>query len=238
MQRYFVSFKKADDIILSKDDIFHITHVMRMGVGDNFEINNDGDIYVASIININPFKFNIVKKMEENHEISKDITLLYCIPKGDKIDFVLQKATELGAKNIVLINSSRTVAKINSSNKEKKLIRFNKIIKEAVEQCKRTYKPEILDIIDYKDINKYLCDLNLIAYENCNDKVSDLKTLLNNFNKKSISILIGAEGGFSKEEVDYAINLGFNEISLGKRILRSETSVFYLMSVLSFYFED
>ena len=119
-----------------------------------------------------------------------------------------------------------------------KLIRFNKIIKEAVEQCKRTYKPEILDIIDYKDIKKYLCDLNFIAYENCNDKVSDLKTLLNNFNKKSISILIGAEGGFSKEEVDYALNLGFSEISLGKRILRSETSVFYLMSVLSFYFED
>lgn len=238
MQRYFVSFKNVDDIILSEDDIFHITHVMRMNNGDNFEINNDGDIYVALITNVNPFEFKIIKNIEEDHEISKDITLLYCIPKGDKIDLVLQKATELGVKNIVLINSSRTVAKINSSNKEKKLIRFNKIIKEAVEQCKRTYKPEILDIIDYKDIKKYLCDLNFIAYENCNDKVSDLKTLLNNFNKKSISILIGAEGGFSKEEIDYALNLGFSEISLGKRILRSETSVFYLMSVLSFYFED
>jgi len=238
MQRYFVSFKNCDDIILSKDDIFHITHVMRMGVNDQFEINNDGDIYLSKIISLSPFKFEILSKYNENRELNVDITLLYCLPKGDKIDLVLQKVTELGVKNIVLINSSRCIAKITKENKEKKIFRFNKILKEATEQCKRSFIPKILDVIDFKDIGKFVCDLNLIAYENYKGTISDLKQILHKFDGKSISILIGPEGGFSKDEVKTAINYKFKEISLGKRILRSETSCIYLMSVLSYEFED
>lgn len=237
MQRYFTSFKDEKNITISNDDIFHIVKVMRMKINDQFEINNDGDIYLAKITSINPFKFEIIKKKEENHELKTNITLLYCLPKGDKIDLVLQKATELGVRNIVLVNSSRCIAKINDENKNKKLIRFNKIIKEATEQCKRNFLPVLKDIIKFNEISNYKSELNLIAYENSTMSNYELKQLLRNFRGDSVSILIGAEGGFSKDEVEYALKNNFTVISLGNRILRSETSVFNLLSILGYELE-
>ena len=237
MQRYFTSFKDEKNIIISNDDIFHIVKVMRMKINDQFEINNDGDIYLAQINSLAPFSFKILKKIDENHELKTKITLLYCLPKGDKIDLVLQKATELGVNQIVLVNSSRCIAKINDENKKKKLARFNKIIKEATEQCKRNNLPALKDVIKFNEISNYQSDLNLIAYENSKMSNQELKDLLRNFKGNTVTILIGAEGGFSKEEVEYALKNNFISISLGNRILRSETSVFNLLSILGYELE-
>ena len=237
MQRYFTSFKDEKNITISNDDIFHIVKVMRMKINDQFEINNDGDIYLAQINSLAPFSFKIIKKIDENHELKTKITLLYCLPKGDKIDLVLQKATELGVKQIVLVNSSRCIAKINDENKKKKLARFNKIIKEATEQCKRNNLPALKDVIKFNEISNYQSDLNLIAYENSKMSNQELKDLLRNFKGNTVTILIGAEGGFSKEEVEYALKNNFISISLGNRILRSETSVFNLLSILGYELE-
>lgn len=237
MQRYFTSFKDEKNITISNDDIFHIVKVMRMKINDQFEINNDGDIYLAQINSLAPFSFKIIKKIDENHELKTKITLLYCLPKGDKIDLVLQKATELGVNQIVLVNSSRCIAKINDENKEKKLARFNKIIKEATEQCKRNNLPALKDVIKFNEISNYQSDLNLIAYENSKMSNLELKDLLRNFKGNTVTILIGAEGGFSKEEVEYALKNNFISISLGNRILRSETSVFNLLSILGYELE-
>lgn len=237
MQRYFTSFKDEKNITILNDDIFHIVKVMRMKINDQFEINNDGDIYLAQINSLAPFSFKILKKIDENHELKTKITLLYCLPKGDKIDLVLQKATELGVNQIVLVNSSRCIAKINDENKKKKLARFNKIIKEATEQCKRNNLPALKDVIKFNEISNYQSDLNLIAYENSNMSNQELKDLLRNFKGNTVTILIGAEGGFSKEEVEYALKNNFISISLGNRILRSETSVFNLLSILGYELE-
>lgn len=237
MQRYFTSFKDEKNITISNDDIFHIVKVMRMKINDQFEINNDGDIYLAQINSLAPFSFKILKKIDENHELKTKITLLYCLPKGDKIDLVLQKATELGVKQIVLVNSSRCIAKINDENKKKKLARFNKIIKEATEQCKRNNLPALKDVIKFNEISNYQSDLNLIAYENSKMSNQELKDLLRNFKGNTVTILIGAEGGFSKEEVEHALKNNFISISLGNRILRSETSVFNLLSILGYELE-
>ena len=237
MQRYFTSFKDEKNITISNDDIFHIVKVMRMKINDQFEINNDGDIYLAQISSLAPFSFKILKKIDENHELKTKITLLYCLPKGDKIDLVLQKATELGVNQIVLVNSSRCIAKINDENKKKKLARFNKIIKEATEQCKRNNLPALKDVIKFNEISNYQSDLNLIAYENSKMSNQELKDLLRNFKGNTVTILIGAEGGFSKEEVEYALKNNFISISLGNRILRSETSVFNLLSILGYELE-
>ena len=237
MQRYFTSFKDKKNITISNDDIFHIVKVMRMKINDQFELNNDGDIYLAQINSLTPFSFKILKKIDENHELKTKITLLYCLPKGDKIDLVLQKATELGVKQIILVNSSRCIAKINDENKEKKLARFNKIIKEATEQCKRNNLPALKDVIKFNEISNYQSDLNLIAYENSKMSNQELKDLLRNFKGNTVTILIGAEGGFSKEEVEYALKNNFISISLGNRILRSETSVFNLLSILGYELE-
>lgn len=237
MQRYFTSFKDEKNITISNDDIFHIVKVMRMKINDQFEINNDGDIYLAQINSLDPFSFKILKKIDENHELKTKITLLYCLPKGDKIDLVLQKATELGVNQIVLVNSSRCIAKINDENKNKKLARFNKIIKEATEQCKRNNLPALKDVIKFNEISNYQSDLNLIAYENSKMSNQELKDLLRNFKGNTVTILIGAEGGFSKDEVEYALKNNFISISLGNRILRSETSVFNLLSILGYELE-
>ena len=135
MQRYFL--KKENNYLLTNDDIFHILKVMRMKLFDNFEIVNNEGAFLVKITSITPFLYEIVKKIDENNEINGYIRLLYCIPKGEKLDLVIQKSVELGVNEVVLINSSRSIAKIDNKNKEKKLERFSKIIKEASEQSKR-----------------------------------------------------------------------------------------------------
>lgn len=238
MQRYFVSFPSINEIVINKDDVFHIKNVMRMKVGDRFEINNDGQILLAEITNLNDFEFKIIEQKNEDHELNGYIRLLYCLPKGEKTELVIQKAVELGASELVLINSTRSIAKISKENKEKKLIRFNKIIKEASEQSKRTKLMKLDEVITFKELNKFEGDINLIAYENTDFTSADLYKMLSDLKGKTINVIVGAEGGITKEELEIAKSLNYKEISLGKRILRSETACIYILSLLSFYLEN
>ena len=237
MQRYFATYDKNQNIVINNDDIFHIQKVMRMNIGDTFEVNADGDLKIAEITSNSPFSFKIIKEINENHELNGYVRLLYCLPKGEKTDLVIQKAVELGCSEIVLINSERSIAKITKENKEKKIIRFNKIIKEASEQSKRTKLCKLNDVIDFKDIAKYPADFSLIAYENTEFTSKDLIEILPSLRDKSINIIIGAEGGISKKELEMAKNTGYREISLGKRILRSETACIFILSILSLYLD-
>lgn len=238
MQRYFVSSPKNENIVISKDDIFHIKNVMRMRVGDRFEINNDGQILLAEITNLNDFDFKIISANEEDHELDGYVRLLYCLPKGDKTELVIQKAVELGASEVVLINSTRSIAKITRENKEKKILRFNKIIKEASEQSKRTKLMKLEEVITFKELDKFPGDINLIAYENTEFTSADLFNMLTSLKGKIINVIVGAEGGITKEELELSKECGYKEISLGKRILRSETACLYILSLLSFYLEN
>ncbi len=237
MQRYFASYDKFKNIVICDDDIFHITKVMRMRPGDQFEINLDGDIKLAEFVSSGPFSYKIIKEFNENHEIEGYIRLLYCLPKGEKTDLVIQKAVELGANEVVLINSERSIAKITKENKDKKILRFNKIIKEASEQSKRTNLMKLNDVISFKEISNYPGDINLIAYENTNNTVKNLSNILKDAKGKTVNVIIGAEGGISKSELQIALDNNYQEISLGKRILRSETACFYILSLLSFYMD-
>src|SRR5574344_3032517 len=237
MQRYFAETIDGN-ITLNKDDIFHITKVMRSRVGDTFQIVTDDKLYLAKVVSIDPFSFSISETLNENHEFNGYIRLLYCLPKGEKLDLVIQKAVEIGASEIVLVNSSRCVRRLDKSNSSSKLVRFNKIIKEDSEQCKRSNLMKLTDIIDYKDIGKYKADKSFIAYELSDSNISSLYDDFKGIHGKTINILVGSEGGFSAEEVDYAIKCGYKSISLGKRILRSETSCFYVLSLLSFFMES
>lgn len=237
MQRYFATYDKFKNIVICDDDIFHITKVMKMRPGDQFEINLDGDIKLAEFVSSSPFSYKIIKEFNENHEIEGYIRLLYCLPKGEKTDLVIQKAVELGANEVVLINSERSIAKITKENKDKKILRFNKIIKEASEQSKRTNLMKLNDVISFKEISNYPGDINLIAYENTNSTVKNLSDILKEAKGKTVNVIIGAEGGISKSELQIALDNNYQEISLGKRILRSETACFYILSLLSFYMD-
>lgn len=236
MQRYFAK-KVNGNIILNENDIFHIEKVMRSKIGDKIQIVVDNEAFIAEIMSFNPLNFKICEKINENPELNGYIRLLYCLPKGEKLDLVIQKSVELGVSEIVLVNSSRCVRKIEEKDKDRKLARFNKIIKEASEQCKRIELMRLTDIIDYKDIKNYPADKLFIAYENSDEKLSSLYNDFKDINGKVVNILIGSEGGFSKDEVKYAVECGYKSISLGNRILRSETSCFYALSLLSFFME-
>lgn len=234
MERYFVDIINGE-IVLKQDQIHQICKVMRNNIKDRLTFVNDGYFYLCEITSVNPFNFKIIEKTLAETELKRDITLLYCLPKGDKLEFAIQKATELGVKKIVLVNSSRTIMKIKKEDEKRKLKRFKKIALEASEQCSRAFIPEIVGVIPFKDIEKYKSSLSLIAYENERALSIDENLLQDH---KDVSILIGAEGGFSLEEVNFASEKGYKPICLGKRILRSETAVCYALSLLAHYSEE
>ena len=164
MQRYFVEVDN-DVPLLSEEDRHHIIHVMRMKVGECFEVVDASLVYIYMIESLTPLKVQLIEKKEEDKELEKDITLFFALAKGDKIDLVIQKATEIGVNRIILFNSKRCVVNYEKKDITKKLARYQKIAKEASEQCHRTRIPIIEGVIELKDIDEYLSDINYVAYE-------------------------------------------------------------------------
>ena len=237
MQRYFAR-TLGERVILNEDDAFHLTRVMRARKGEEIEVVSDGMVYLASIASLRPLEINIVKKLKENNELANDIILIASLIKGEKMDLVLQKATELGVSEIVLLQSERSVVKIKKDDKEVKFARFNKILKEAAEQSRRSKIPALYRLIDISGLRTIEADIRLIAYEGMEGSTESFNKVLQNIKAKDkIAILIGPEGGFSEKEVTVASHYGFKKISLGRRILRAETASFYALSVISNYLE-
>lgn len=234
MQRYFVSFDN-NYIQFSNEDIHHILNVMRGKIGDKIELVFDHSLFLAEIIQLKPLEVKIIEKLEQDVELKKDITLFFALAKGDKNEFVIQKATELGIKKIVFLNSTRSVVKFKQEDFNKKLLRYQKIAKEASEQSHRLSIPEIIGIYDVKNIPiSLLAERNFLAFE------VDAGMTTNTFidlKENSYSVLIGSEGGLTEQEVEVLTSMGFERISLGKRILRCETAAVYALSVLSFLLE-
>lgn len=223
MQQYFIENElHVNDLSdLREDVIYHLTKVLRCTNEEFRVVDANHDIYLCRLENK---KARVIEKLEENNELDVDITAIVSLIKSDKFELTLQKLTELGVKRIVPYNAKRSVVKENKP--EKKLERYKKILMEASEQSHRNIIPEIEKAIDFKDLKNYMSDLNLIAYEkeDINSK-SELKA-------KSITFIIGPEGGFTSDEVDSIKALGFKSISLGKRILRAETAALYLSSLI------
>lgn len=237
MQRYFIEEIDNGRPIFSKEQTHHIVNVMRMKSGDRITIVYQNESFLCELENNNPLSMKIIERLNEDHELHNDVTLLYCLPKGEKLELVVQKATELGVNEIILVQSERCIAKITKENKDKKLLRLNKIALEASEQSKRTKVPLIKEVISYKELSKFHFDHQFIAYENEGDL--SFKTHIEAIKEnESIGILIGSEGGFSPSEVEKAKEAGYISVSLGKRILRSETAVFYALSTIGFVLEN
>ena len=237
MQRYFAPIDKDYFVHLNQDDEHHVLHVMRMKKGDEIEVVNNQKLFLCRLDNVNPLIISVIHEIASDVEISEDVTLLFALTKGDKIDLVLQKATELGVKKVALIQSERTVVKYEEKDLEKKAQRFQKIMKEASEQSHRLIVPEFLGVFNLKNLPKsVMSDINYVAYEK---DASDVNNAFSNLKRgKSISILIGPEGGFSEQEINNVTSLGFIRTSLGKRILRAETAAIYALSVLGYLLEN
>ena len=236
MQRYFASIDKNFNVCFSKEDEHHILHVMRMKVADEIEVVYNGKVLLCRIDKVNPLVVSVIHEIDNDVEIKEDITLLFALTKGDKTDLVLQKATELGVKKVALITSGRTVVSYDNKDIDKKIARFSKIMKEASEQSHRVVVPELLGIFNLKSLPKEVfSDINYVAYEKDASKTNKMFEGLTK--GKSISILVGPEGGFSEQEINNLTKQGFIRTSLGKRILRAETAAIYAMSVLGYLLE-
>ena len=142
MQRYFANIIE-NKVILDDGDVHHLLHVMRMKVGSTIEVVNNNKLYEAYVTSIEPLEIKVINEVKSDVELKQDVTLFFALAKGDKIDFVVQKATELGATKVILINTKRCVTTFENKDVSKKIERYSKIAKEASEQCHRNIIPEI-----------------------------------------------------------------------------------------------
>ena len=236
MQRYFATLIDSEHVKLEPEDEHHLLHVMRMRQGDEIEVVAHGVLYLCNIGSTNPLTIYAVHEIETDVELNVDVTLLFALTKGDRTDLVVQKATELGVKKVALIQSERTVVRYEEKDIAKKCARYQKIMKEASEQSHRLVVPKMMGIFNLKKLPKEVfSDLNYVGYEK---DASDVSGMFANFDKKkSITILIGPEGGFSENEIESLTKQGFIRTSLGKRILRAETAAIYALSVIGYLLE-
>jgi 16S rRNA (uracil1498-N3)-methyltransferase len=239
MQHYIPIAFKNNKFKLSKEDNHHIIDVLRMSMGDMVFVIYGGKRYKCQLVMIKSELELLQVEVEElKTELPVKIKLVYGLPRLEKFELVLQKAVELGVNTIVPFVSEFSIVKLEPDRLESKMLRWNKIIKEASEQSHRSKLMEVLSPIRINDLRVNLSELNIVADENqSNNGTNSLVKFLES-NYKSITILVGPEGGFSAAELKIFSNLGFKSVSLGKRILRSETAAIYLISAISMFAES
>ncbi|MFI3252054.1 MAG: RsmE family RNA methyltransferase [bacterium] len=238
MQRYFISDKEFELNIISSNDVFHISKVIRSKVNDKIIVCNNEEAHIVSITNITEKEVHFTKEEQlRSNELNTNITLLQGIPKGDKLDDIIMHSTELGVSNILIGNFIRSIAKIEEKKKEHKLTRFRKIAKEAAEQSHRNVIPNI-EVVDYKKIDYTKYDLLVLLDEDEAKKIKslNLKDVYNN--QKNILFVVGPEGGIDSKERDFFVKNNFVLISLGKRILRTQTASLSFLSMLGYCSEE
>lgn len=241
MHRFFTDESILDGKVkIYGDDYNHIKKVLRITEDEKIEVVVLGELYIGNIEICDKYisVYNL-EKISENTESKIKIHLLQCLAKGEKMDLIVQKAVELGVYDITLVNSKRCIVKFDEKKENKKIERLQKISYEASKQSKRLIVPKINELIQFKDIINFVGDnYLLVAYEE--DKNISLRDVIMKIKTensgKDIFILIGSEGGFEREEVDFLINNGAFSIGLGARILRTETAGINLLSILQYEF--
>lgn len=245
MPRFFIDKKQinGDKIFLDKENSNHLSKVLRSKVGDLVTVcdKNETD-YNCSILEIskNDVILKIIEEVKNTTEPNIKITLFQALPKQSKMEMIIEKSVEIGVSSIIPIETKFCVAKKNDKS-ESKLSRWQKISETASKQCNRGIIPKVHDVIDIKEMKNMISsyDAVIVAYEK-EDKLSIKEFLTENkaSNLKNIAIVIGSEGGFDTDEIDFLRQIGCHIVSLSSRILRTETASMYLLSILLYELED
>ena len=248
MPKFFIKNNQLKDnkIEILGEDVNHIKNVFRKDVGDSITVCNEDTKknYVAKITDVSQTVINaiIVDELKIDTEPKTYIHIFQGIPKADKMELIIQKSVELGVSKITPVAMKRCIVKITPKDEEKKIQRWQKISEAASKQSGRNIVPIIENVIHVKDICRATKDYDciLVAYENEED--NRLKDELQKLKKEhienlKIAVVIGPEGGLEPEDVDYLKNSGAKVVTLGKRILRTETVALNLISVITYVFD-
>lgn len=247
MQRFFVEPHQIDEgthqIHILGSDVNHISNVLRMKQGEELWISDGGKKeYRCTIEEFSPDEvlLHIIYAQEPDYELQSRIYLFQGLPKADKMELIIQKAVELGAYEVIPVETKRCVVKLDGKKAAKKVGRWKQIAESAAKQSKRMLIPNVHEVLTFKEALKYAesMDVRLIPYELAKGMQETKEILADIQPGQSIGIFIGPEGGFEEKEVETAISEGAKPITLGKRILRTETAGLAILSVLMFQLEQ
>lgn len=229
MHNFFVEEGKQNHrYCISGGDYNHVVNVLRMGVGDRFLVSFNGKSDLCELESIENERVTALI-LEENYqstELPLKIYLFQGLPKSDKMELIIQKAVELGAYAVIPTEMNRCVVKLEDKKKGAKVARWQSIAESGAKQSKRNYIPKVYDVMSYKQALQLASELDLllVPYENEEGMAATVKALKKLKDCKSVGIFIGSEGGFEESEIALAKQAGGQIISLGKRILRTETA--------------
>lgn len=245
MNQFFVeeSQIQGSEIIIEGTDVNHIKNVLRMKTGEEVMISNGTDKhYICSIVTISEERVvtKIVDIDTNSTELPVKLYLFQGLPKADKMELIIQKSVELGVYEIIPVAMRRCVVKLDAKKEKSKLARWQGIAESAAKQSKRMVIPNISSVMNFKEAVAYAksLDYNIIPYEFANGMEKSKQIIKSLGQYKSVGIFIGPEGGFEEAEIAYAKENNMQIISLGKRILRTETAGLTALSIIMFELEQ
>ena len=245
MKKFFVNNKqiKQNLIEIINEDVNHIKNVLRLEEDTLIQISDGKQNYISKIITIEKDKVicEIVEELENENEAKVQIDIYQGLPKSDKMEYIIQKCTELGVNQYFPVSMKRSIVKLSGKDEEKKILRWQKIAEGAAKQSGRDVIPKVFNIQNINNVcnNIENYDIVLVAYEL--EKEKSLKQELQKIkvnNDAKIAILIGPEGGIEEEEINLLKKNGAKIISLGKRILRTETVALVVSSIIMYEFNE
>lgn len=229
-------------VFIEGPDVNHIKNVLRMKPGEEVNISNgsDGKEYRCAILDMNDSVVNLELRFikEDVNELPVDVTLYQGLPKADKMELIIQKCVELGVRRIVPVAMKRCVVKLEEKKASSKVSRWQSIAEAAAKQSKRGIIPEIGQVMSFGEAlsESEKCDVRLLPYEMADaDAMDKTRAVFSGLKSgQKVSVFIGPEGGFDDSEIEKAKNAGMEIITLGKRILRTETAGMMVMSFIVF----
>ena len=244
MQHFFVSPEQVreEKIYVEGSDVNHMKNVLRMKTGEELTIGDgDGWLYLCVVESYEEDMavLKILEKKKDESELPSKIYLFQGLPKSDKMEMIIQKAVELGVYEVIPVSTARAVVKLDAKKEASKQKRWQTIAESAAKQSKRMVIPEIHSVMKFSEAVNYAeeLDIRFIPYELAENMAHTKKLFEQIEPGQSIGIFIGPEGGFTPEEIELAMNHQVQPITLGKRILRTETAGMTVLSILMFLLE-
>ena len=241
MQHFFVTPDQVEDtrIVVEGSDVNHMKNVLRMRTGEQLEISDGNNKkYLCEIESLEADK--VTARILEEREAENELYLFQWLPKSDKMELIIQNAVELGVWEVIPVATKRAVVKLDQKKAAKKRERWSGISESAAKQAGRNVIPEIKQVMNFQEALSYAksLDVLLIPYELAEGMQATKERIQAIQPGQSVGIFIGPEGGFEQEEVKLAMEAGAYPITLGRRILRTETAGMTMLSVLMYHLEQ